>query len=62
MYYLSLFFVLFSAITNQLAAQKSINSLAERSYPYWGEYRKTPIPEIEQAAWINKDTALSGWD
>ena len=31
-------------------------------YPFWGTYKKTPIGEIKQAKWIERDTILPGWD
>lgn len=31
-------------------------------YPYWGTYNKTPIAQIQPAAWVAKDTVIDGWD
>lgn len=35
---------------------------SEAKYPYWGEYHKTPVSEIEPAPWIQHDTIMDGWD
>lgn len=34
----------------------------EGAYPFWGEYHKTPIPEIKPDIWLNYDTIITCWD
>ena len=31
-------------------------------YPYWGDYRKVPVDEIEPAKWFGEDGIRPGWD
>lgn len=35
---------------------------SEIGYPYWGEYQRTTISEIENPQWISKDNIIEGWD
>lgn len=53
-----LLYLFVGLIFNSMFAQE----IGVDNYPYWGEYQKTPVSEIESAVWITKDTLTSGWD
>lgn len=55
---LNLLFYLFSSLSS---GQESSDSIKNK-YPFWGEYNKTPVSEIQPAAWIKTDTTFAGWD
>ena len=63
-------FVFVTAPNLQILAQTKINSEANNSatsvetekYPYWGDYKKTPIYDVQAAKWISKDVVIKGWD
>lgn len=43
-------------------AQDTLLNNVEYNYPFWGQYEKTPIADIENPKWINNDTIINGWD
>lgn len=56
--FLFLFLFLCSIIVSAIGQEKE----SKDKYPYWDEYYKTPVSEIETASWIQNDTILDGWD
>ncbi|MEX0324311.1 MAG: hypothetical protein AB3N63_19290 [Puniceicoccaceae bacterium] len=52
---LAKFGLVFACLTGFLAAQSE-------KYPYWGDYSKTLINEIQPANWLVGDSIRNGWD
>jgi len=38
------------------------NAAPAESWPYWPEYKKTPLDEIRPQKWIKTDHVIDGWD
>lgn len=58
---LSVIFI-FTIYYSDSNAQDTGIKKSENSYPYWGTYNKTLIPEITNPEWIEKEMIAEGWD